>query len=186
MTLGDGIPGSLFSLPPPLPRNASPNERAAMRFRLVGSGAIVTGGAGDLGFVASRALLEHGLQGLMIFDMNPEEAAVNVKILESEFPGTIIRFTKVDITDATEVAAAVLETAKVLGSVDILLNFAGVVMCQHAIDMTPNEWNQTMNVNTTGSFLCAQAVARQIKKQGTGGSMVFIASISAHRVNFPQ
>lgn len=186
MKLGDGIPGSLVSPPSPLPRSASPDERAALRFRLVGGTAIVTGGAGDLGFAASRALLEHGLKGLMIFDTNPKEAAVKVKALENEFPGTTIRFIKVDVADAEAVAAAVSETARTLGSVDILLNFAGMVMCQHALDTAPNEWNRVMNVNTSGGFLCAQAVARQMRKQGTGGSMIFVASISAHRVNYPQ
>ncbi|KAH6647295.1 hypothetical protein BKA67DRAFT_663628 [Truncatella angustata] len=186
MKLGNGFPGSLASPPPPLPRNVSPAERAALRFRLVGSAAIVTGGAGDLGYAASRALLEHGLQGLMIFDMSFQEADNKVKSLKTEFPGTTILSTKVDITDAEAVAIAVSETANVFGSVDILLNFAGIVNCQHAIDMTANEWSRVLNVNATGGFLCAQAVARQMKKQGTGGSMVFVASISAHRVNYPQ
>jgi NAD(P)-dependent dehydrogenase (short-subunit alcohol dehydrogenase family) len=79
-----------------------------------------------------------------------------------------------------------METAELLGSVDILLCFAGVVGCTHAIDMAAAEWRRTFDINTTGSFLCAQAVARQMILQGTGGSILFTASISAHRVNFPQ
>jgi sorbose reductase len=43
-----------------------------------------------------------------------------------------------------------------------------------------------MDVNATGTFICAQAVAKQMVEQGTGGSIVFVASISGHRVNFPQ
>lgn len=56
----------------------------------------------------------------------------------------------------------------------------------HAIDMTPDEWRRTHDINLTGSFLCAQAVARRMIEQGTGGSVVFTASISAHHTNFPQ
>src|ERR1700710_1628595 len=52
--------------------------------------------------------------------------------------------------------------------------------------MTATEWRRTLDINTTGSFLCAQAAAKQMIRQGTGGSIVFTASISAHRVNFPQ
>jgi len=53
--------------------------------------------------------------------------------------------------------------------------------------MTENQWRKTLDVNTTGSFICAQAVAKQIKSQGAGGgSITLIASISAHRVNYPQ
>jgi NAD(P)-dependent dehydrogenase (short-subunit alcohol dehydrogenase family) len=73
-----------------------------------------------------------------------------------------------------------------LGSVDHLLCFAGVVGCQHAIDMTAAEWRSTLDINTTGSFLCAQACAKNMIQQGHGGSIIFVASISGHRVNFPR
>jgi len=52
--------------------------------------------------------------------------------------------------------------------------------------MTAAEWRRTLDINTTGSFITAQAVAKVMVKQGTGGSIVFTASISGHRVNFPQ
>ena len=53
--------------------------------------------------------------------------------------------------------------------------------------MTDTQWRQTLNVNTTGAFLCAQAAARQMSLQKSGGcSITLTASISAHRVNFPQ
>ncbi|KAH8682611.1 oxidoreductase-like protein [Xylariales sp. PMI_506] len=186
MTLGDGnIPGSLVAAPPTLPRSEAPRARAAERFRVSGN-AVVTGGAGDLGFAAARALLEHGLQGLMIFDVNARAAAARVKSLEAEFPGATVRFARVDVTDAEAVVAAVAEAARALGSVDVVLGFAGLAQCQHALDFSPNEWNRVLSVNTSGSFLVAQAAAKQMIKQGTGGCMIFVASISAHRVNYPQ
>ena len=43
-----------------------------------------------------------------------------------------------------------------------------------------------MDINTTGAFILAQAAARRMVEQRTGGSITFISSISAHRVNFPQ
>lgn len=52
--------------------------------------------------------------------------------------------------------------------------------------MTPDQWRKTIDINTTGSFLVAQAAARQMKAQKSGGSITLTASISAHRVNFPQ
>jgi sorbose reductase len=73
-----------------------------------------------------------------------------------------------------------------IGSVDHLLCFAGVVGCQHAIDMTAAEWRRTLDINTTGSFLCAQACAKNMIQQGRGGSIIFVASISGHRVNYPR
>lgn len=60
------------------------------RFRL-GGNAIVTGSAGDLGFVVSRALLEHGVQDLMDLDVSPAEAEVRVSVPGVEFPDASIR-----------------------------------------------------------------------------------------------
>ncbi|KAI1404360.1 NAD(P)-binding protein [Hypoxylon fuscum] len=185
LVLGDGSPGSLTAPPPPLPRETPAATRALERFRITGN-AVVTGGAGDLGFAASRALLEHGLEGLMIFDMNPTEGQAKVKILEAEFPGAKIHFRKVDVTDEDGVDAAIDETVKLLGSIDILLSFAGMVACGHALDWSSKDWNRVVNVNTIGGFLVGRAIARTMIERGIGGSMIFVASISGHRVNFPQ
>ncbi|KAI2638437.1 oxidoreductase-like protein [Xylaria nigripes] len=187
MILGNGAPGSLTAPPTPFPQDASmaPAERAHRRFTVRGN-AIVTGGAGDLGFAVSKALLEHGAQGLMIFELNSAEAEAKVKMLCSEFPDVPIRFLKVDITDEAAVDAAVSETVRLLGPITTLLNFAGIVCCGHALDWTSEHWNRVMNVNTIGAFFVARAVARNMIVHKTGGSMIFVASISAHQVNFPQ
>lgn len=84
-----------------------------------------------------------------------------------------------------------------MGSLDILLNFAGVVDTVHAITMEPAQWQRVLDVNTTGSFLVAQAAAQIMSDEENrveqerlgkrpGGTIVLTASISAHRVNFPQ
>jgi sorbose reductase len=57
------------------------------------------------------------------------------------------------------------------------------------MEMTDVQWRKTLDVNTTGSFLCAQAAAKQMATQkcsAPGCSITLTASISAHRVNFPQ
>ncbi|TAQ91144.1 hypothetical protein B7494_g496 [Chlorociboria aeruginascens] len=185
MTLSKGDEASLTRTPAPAPHTLSAGGRARMRFEVEGN-AIVTGGAGCLGLEASRALLEHGVSGLMIFDVNPAQAREKIENLQAEFPERKIRSMKVDVTDDIALADSVVKTAAELGSVDVLLCFAGVVDCTHAVDMTAAQWRRTLEINTTGSFLCAQAVAKQMIAQGTGGSIVFTASFSAHRVNYPQ
>lgn len=122
----------------------------------------------------------------MVFDVNPAQAQAKIDELIVEFPTAKIRAKKVDITDEVALNEAVVETAAELGSVDSLFCFAGVVDCTHAIEMGAAQWRRTLDINTTGSFLCAQAVAKQMISQKTGGSIVFTASISGHRVNFPQ
>lgn len=184
MTLGNDSPESLTA-PPPRLSDVSPAARAAARFAITGS-AIVTGGTGDLGFTACRALLEHGLTGLAIFDLNIADGAAKVRALQAEFPGARVEFMAVNVTDAAAVDSAVQAAAKLLGGVDILLCFAGVVGTTHALDTAPETFRWLLDVNTTGSFLCAQAAARVMRDGGRGGSIVLTSSISAHRVNYPQ
>ncbi|KAG2142443.1 hypothetical protein DEU56DRAFT_870667 [Suillus clintonianus] len=169
----------------PLSSDLTVAEKAAARFSVKGN-AIVTGGCGNLGIEAARALLEHGASGVSLFDVNPAQVQDVVDKLCSDFPSARVTTRKVDVRDQQVVQAAVAETAAELGSVDILLCFAGVVACNHALDVALDEWKRTLDINTTGSWLCAQAAAKQMIKQGTGGSIVFTASISGHSVNFPQ
>ena len=134
----------------------------------------------------ARALLEHGLTGLALFDLDPTHAQAEVDSLKGDFPEALVIALKVNVTDAEQVRIAVDLVVKELGGVDIICCFAGVVGCTHAIDIGPEEWKRTLDINTTGAFLSAQAAARQMIKAKTGGSIVLIASISAHRTNYPQ
>ncbi|KAH9827992.1 putative D-arabinitol 2-dehydrogenase [Teratosphaeria destructans] len=188
MKLSDGATSSLTAPPPPLPHYLNAEGRALARFAVEGN-VVVTGGAGTLGLSAARALLEHGAAGLALWDLEStlRSSHSDVVALAKDFPQTRVFSIVVDVTDATGVAEAVENTVKTLGSIEHLFCFAGIVGVAHAIDMTDAQWRKTIDVNTTGSFLCAQAVARQIQRQGTGGgSITFTASISAHRVNYPQ
>ncbi|KAJ6627898.1 NAD-P-binding protein [Mycena sp. CBHHK59/15] len=166
-----------------------PSEIARLRFAVRGN-AIITGGAGMLALEAARALLEHGAAGISLFDLvaslESAHAASALASLRQTFPHAAILTKAVDITNETAVYDAVDETAKDLGSVDTLLCFAGIVGAVHATEMTLAQWRRMLDVNTTGSWICAQAVGKQMIKQNTGGSIVFTASISAHSVNFPQ
>ena len=161
------------------------SECALNRFRVHGN-AIVTGGTGTLGLAACIALLEHGLSGLAIFDVNVKQSEHQVISLRERFPSRVITCSQVDVTSETAVQHAVDLAADTFGTINHLLCFSGVVGCFNAIDMSAAQWRRIIDVNTTGSFLCAQAVARKMVDQGTGGSIVFTASISAHRVNYPQ
>ena len=184
MVLSDG---SLSSMNP-LPRSdieKDPAKGAQERFAVHGN-AVVAGGAGTLGLHACDALLEHGLSGLMILDIDPTTSLKEIDQMRSKFPNAKITTLKVDVTDEAAVDSAFNETVNLLGSVDALLCFVGVVGCVETLEMPVSQWRKILDINTTGSFICAQAAARRMVAQGTGGSITFIASISAHRVNFPQ
>ncbi|ROV94315.1 hypothetical protein VMCG_08616 [Cytospora schulzeri] len=184
ITLGDGQPGSLSGPPPPLTQT-DPKSRALERFSVTGN-AIVTGGTGDLGLAACRALLEHGASGLVIFDLDEAKGPAVVGTLRGDFPSAKVEFMKVNVTDAARVGEAVQETARRLGSVDVMVCFAGIVASVPAIDMTPEQFRLMVDIHLTGSFLCAQAAAREMVRQGTRGSIIMTGSISGHRPNWPQ
>ena len=184
MILSDGSASSMTP-PPQIVSLRDPVQGAKDRFSVRGN-IIVTGGAGTLGLTTCDALLEHGASGLMIFDMDPASAQKEIDALRSKFPNTNIDALKVDVTDEQAVDRAVEETCKVMGSVDGLVCFAGVAGCVETLHMPISQWRKILDINTTGGMICAQAAARRMLQQGTGGSITFIASISAHRVNFPQ
>ncbi|KAK6614734.1 short chain dehydrogenase reductase family [Botrytis cinerea] len=158
---------------------------AINRFAVKGN-AIFTGGAGTLALQGARALLEHGLSGLALYDINPKEDHPGISALRADFPSAKILLKQVDVTNVETLNQATHETASTLGSIDILCCYAGVVGCVHALEISVEEWRRTLEINTTGAFLCAQAVAKKMVDQGTGGAIVFIASISGHTVNYPQ
>jgi len=68
----------------------------------------------------------------------------------------------VNVTDADAIKTATAESAEELHGINILCCFAGIVGCTHAIDMSPEEWRRTLDINTTGAFLCAQAAAKHV------------------------
>ncbi|WZH39136.1 Oxidoreductase short chain dehydrogenase reductase family [Fusarium acuminatum] len=184
MVLSTGSPSSMTA-PPKNGTAQDPALGAKERFTVRGN-FIVTGGAGTLGLASCNALLEHGLEGLMIFDVNPSQSLSEIDSLRSRFPDAKIQTRQVDVTNEEAVQGAVEETVATLGSVGGLICFVGVVGCVPTLEMPVSQWRKIIDINTTGSFICAQAVARQMVKQGTGGSITFTSSISAHRVNYPQ
>ncbi|OAA64698.1 NAD(P)-binding domain protein [Niveomyces insectorum RCEF 264] len=192
MTLSNGTDTSKTPPLRSLSSDVAPAERAQARFAVTGN-AIVTGGAGGIGSVVCRALLEHGLRGLAIFDLHPDEARVVVDALRAEFPGATIEFVHVDVTDTASVAQAVARAEQTLGPINLCLCFAGIAMAMHAVDISLAQWKRMFDVNTTGAFLVAQTVAKAMIARGDGGgggggggSIILMASISAHVVNFPQ
>ncbi|KAI0020130.1 oxidoreductase [Xylariomycetidae sp. FL0641] len=186
ITLGAGASSPLTAPPPAPDPHLGPADRAAARFH-VGGTAIVTGGGGDLGSTVCRALLEHGVSRLCIFDVHPAPAQALAARLAGEFPGAGVSAEQVDVTDEAAVDGAVARVDARAGPVATLVCFHGVVACGHAVDFPGEAVRRVLDVNTVGTFLVARAVAKlSLLPRGARGSVVLVASVSAHRVNFPQ
>ncbi|EFQ34627.1 short chain dehydrogenase [Colletotrichum graminicola] len=183
MTLATG----LADLPGAALRTASAQDTAADRFAVPGT-AIITGGTGAIARAVSRALLQHGLTALLLLDLDVASPAARAQVasLRDEFPAAAIEARAVDVTDEAAVPSAVDHAVGALGGVDYLVCLAGIVSCSHALDTPAAEFRRVLDVNTTSAFVCAQAAARAMVRAGRGGRVIFTASISAHRVNYPQ
>ncbi|KIW25221.1 uncharacterized protein PV07_08418 [Cladophialophora immunda] len=159
---------------------------ATERFKVEG-GAILTGGAGSLGLVAARALIEHGLSVVCLFDLpgTLKSSEAQVDTLRKDFPHQVYTYA-VDVTCPQAVEEAVQQAVATAQSIDILCCFAGIVDCVHSIAASSQQFRKVIDVNLVGSFHCARAVAKHMIEQKRGGSIVLTSSISAHPTNFPQ
>ncbi|ODV89213.1 hypothetical protein CANCADRAFT_29448, partial [Tortispora caseinolytica NRRL Y-17796] len=155
------------------------------RFRLDGKVAVVTGAARGLGFSMAEGLCSAGLKGIAILDVQTELGIDAAQRLHANY-GVEAQFYKVDVRDEKSVNEIMDSVASDLGSIDILICSAGVADLVHAEDYPAEKFRRVVDINLNGSFLCAQAAGRHMIAQGSGGSIIFIASMSGSIVNWPQ
>lgn len=87
---------------------------------------------------------------------------------------------RLDVAEPQSVQAAFVEIARRFDRIDVLVNNAGVGCNEPVLDLSLEEWERNLRINLTGTFLCAQAAARAMVKQGSG-RIINIASISGQR-----
>ncbi|MBI3105130.1 MAG: SDR family oxidoreductase [Candidatus Rokubacteria bacterium] len=91
---------------------------------------------------------------------------------------------KADVSQIAGVDGLVSATVEQYGRLDVLVNSAGVYLTSPVVEMSEAEWDQTMDVDLKGVFLCSQAAARQMVKQRSG-RIVNITSIAQVRGGTP-
>lgn len=102
-------------------------------------------------------------------------------VSEIEAMGRKVVSVVADVSNAEQVSDMVNRTVTHFGKIDILVNNAGTKAGKDrvpVVDLAEEEWNRVQDVNVKGVFLCCQAVARQYIKQGTGGKIINISSIT--------
>lgn len=154
------------------------------RMRLDGKRALVTGAAQGIGLSIAKALIEAGAS-VIIADLNGEKAAAAAGDLALEYETDVLAI-PTDVTDPESIEAMMAEIVEWAGGLDIAFANAGAATHFSALEMSLDEWQKMIDVNLTGVFLTAQAAAKQMVAQGTGGSIINTASMSGHIVNYPQ
>lgn len=150
--------------------------------RLENKTAIVTGGAQGIGKATVEKFSDEGAN-VIIWDV--DEAKGNQLAKEIGGKGIKSKFMKVNVAKFDEVANAVEEIISEFGRIDILVNNAGILRDATLAKMTPEQWQQVIDVNLTGVFNCTKAVIpHMIEKQF--GKIINATSVVGLYGNFGQ
>jgi NAD(P)-dependent dehydrogenase (short-subunit alcohol dehydrogenase family) len=147
-------------------------ERSA--WRLDGKVALITGAASGIGAATARVFAENGASVVAL-----DRSADGAKAVAESLSAIGARATGIgaDVSVERDVDAACTQAREVFGAIDLLVNAAGIAIRAPAEDLPLVHWQRVIEVNLTGTFLVARAVARHMLERGVGGSIVNVASI---------
>ncbi|MFQ5972165.1 MAG: SDR family NAD(P)-dependent oxidoreductase [Alphaproteobacteria bacterium] len=146
---------------------------------LNGRRAVVTGGAQGIGRAIAERLLKSGA-AVSLWDRDAELAAATRGELSSL---GAVRTHGVDVTDLAGVEAAVQATLEALGGIDILINNAGIAGPSLKLwEYSVEDWNEVIDIDLTGVFLCCRAVIPGMIEQNYG-RIVNVSSIAGKEGN---
>jgi 2-dehydro-3-deoxy-D-gluconate 5-dehydrogenase len=141
-------------------------------FRLTGKNALVTGSSRGLGAAIAVALAEAGANVALHGSSSVPQAVVN----QVEAAGARHVQLSADLRDPERAAELVEQTIAALGSIDILINNAGMIRRAPAVDFTTADWNDVLATNLTSAFRLCQSAGRHMLQQGSG-KIINIASL---------
>ncbi len=143
-------------------------------FDLTGKVAIVTGGTKGLGLAISTTLAAYGVKVVVASrtaaDCERVTSELNAQGFDT-FPYPT------DVTSVDSIYKLVDAAVAKYGKLDIMVNNAGGAVTKSAIDMDEKDWDHVMTLDLKACVFCAQAAAKQMIAQGTGGRIINIASM---------
>ena len=140
---------------------------------MTGRVALVTGGASGIGQAAAEALAGAGAH-VVLGDVNAEGVQQAARELGGHALGV-----HTDVTDEGSVVAAFREAVLAFGGLDTVVLSAGVASASPIEETSLAEWQRLHAILTAGYFLTAREAFRVLKKQGSGGSLIFVVSKNA-------
>lgn len=146
---------------------------------LEGKVAIVTGAAMGMG-EATAKLFANAKAKIVIADFNEEKGRQVTDLINKA--GGEAAFFKVDISNSKEVQAMVKFTVDTFGKLDVAVNNAALTPDDKpAAEFDEAYWDRLISVDLTGTALCMKYELQQMQKQGNGGSIINISSVSGFR-----
>jgi 3-oxoacyl-[acyl-carrier protein] reductase len=149
---------------------------------MTGRTALVTGAGSGIGSGIAAALARAGCRVAVNYHDTPDGAVQTVAAIRQS--GGDAFAVRADVRNGTAVQSMVAEVVERSGTLDVLVNNAGVQTWTPLLDVTGEEWDLVIDTNLKGCFLCTQAAARQMKTQGRG-SIVNIGS-GCNKIAFPR
>jgi len=144
---------------------------------LKGRGAVVTGGGRGIGRAVARALAEEGAAVVVSARSTKEIEAVAAELVAA---GHAAHAVTCDVADEASVKTLAEAAAKLLGTVDVLVNNAGIALSNPVKRLPLEEWNRIMAINATGTFLCTRAFIQGMIDRGWG-RVINVASVAGLR-----
>ncbi len=143
-----------------------------------GQTAIVTGAGEGIGFEIARQLAERGAN-IVLNDIDEEKTKRAIEKISKE-GGRLIPLAG-DAGDLSVIQAMVRAAVENFGELHIVMANAGVTTFGDFFDYKPEQFQQLLHVNLQGAFFLTQAAARQMRKQGKGGSVLLTSSVTGRR-----
>lgn len=144
-------------------------------FSLEGKRALITGASSGIGRHFAGLLAARGVEVLLAARRAEALAEVCKQVSDA---GGKAQSVVLDVSDS----AAVHDAVGQLGTIDIVVNNAGISRAGALIDLTPDDWQTVIDVDLSAAFHVAQAAARAMRDSGNGGAIVNVASILGKRV----
>jgi 3-oxoacyl-[acyl-carrier protein] reductase len=133
---------------------------------------VITGSSGGIGLALAKAF---ACQGARVVLNGQNQSKLDAAFKQISQITKHVLAVRADISKPDEVKRLKSETLAAFGRVDALINNAGILCDKPALELTENDWNSVLNVNLTGTFLCAQAFAETMVAQKCG-KIINIAS----------
>lgn len=143
--------------------------------------AIVTGAGQGIGFEICRRL---AIEGAHVFLNDVDETLANEAsaTINAGIAGKCIPFSG-DAGDVIFIQKMVDETVAKFGKIDIVIANAGITLFGDFFTYSPESFSRVLQVNLGGTFFLAQAAANQMRKQASGGSLLFTSSVTGHQAH---